>query len=100
METFLQAALGVAILLFAALSVAFSILHRRARSHARKGLLQARMNICMGLMLVGIAAIQILLFDTSTVRVIVGTVFLLLGLFNLFAGLRNHAYFARLGDKE
>jgi uncharacterized membrane protein len=62
----------------------------------KTGLYTAKMNICMGLMLLFIATIQILLFEGSTVRVIVGSIFLLIGLFNLFAGLRNHSVYSRL----
>jgi len=54
------------------------------------------MNIAMGVMLILLALIQMLLFAGSTLRVIVGAVFLLLGLFNLFAGLRNHSVYRSL----
>jgi uncharacterized membrane protein len=54
------------------------------------------MNICMGLMLIFIAALMMILFTGSSVKVVVGGLFILLGLFNLFAGLRNHSHFARL----
>ena len=54
------------------------------------------MNISMGFMLIFIAVIQMTMFTGSTVRVIVGSVLLCLGAFNLFAGLRNHASFQRL----
>lgn len=100
MEQVLQTVLAFAVILLAVLSFVFSIMHRRTRSPERKGLLQARMNISMGLMLMAIAAIQILLFESSTVRIIVGTVFLLLGLFNLFAGLKNHAFFSRMAENR
>jgi hypothetical protein len=50
----------------------------------------------MGLMLILIAPVQMLIFTGSSVRVVVGAVFCLLGLFNLFAGLRNHSHFTRL----
>jgi len=57
------------------------------------------MNISMGTMMLAIALIQIALFEPSTVRVIVGVVFLLIGLFNLFAGVRNHSIFSRMEER-
>ena len=91
----LQVVLIAAVVVSSALSVYFSFRSRRADTVKQSGIYAARMNICMGIMLISIALIQILLFDTSTVRVIVGSVFLLLGLFNLFAGLRNHSIYSR-----
>lgn len=77
-------------------SVFFSLRSRRSMDAVLKGLYAARMNISMGFMLIFIAVIQMTMFTGSTVRVIVGSVLLCLGAFNLFAGLRNHASFQRL----
>jgi hypothetical protein len=52
----------------------------------------------MGAMLISIAIIQLFLFTGSTVRVIVGAVMLLLGLFNLFAGIRNYGLYDRIKE--
>lgn len=82
-----------------ALSVFYSVRHRRAASPKKKGVYAARMNISMGTMMLAIALIQIALFEPSTVRVIVGVVFLLVGLFNLFAGVRNHSVFSRMEER-
>lgn len=90
-------ALGALIVLCCIGSVYFSFRYRRSADGRLQGLYASRMNICMGLMLVFISLIQLFLFSGSTARVIVGAVFLLLGLFNLFAGLRNHAHFSRIG---
>ncbi|RXZ84665.1 hypothetical protein EBB07_01200 [Paenibacillaceae bacterium] len=76
-----------------ALSVVFSLRSRRSKIPRTRGLNTARMNICMGIMLVLMALIQMVSFSGSTIRVIVGSLFLVLGLFNLFAGLRNHSTF-------
>jgi len=54
------------------------------------------MNISMGLMLIFMAMVQMLLFTGSTIRVIVGAVFIVVGLFNLFAGIRNHNSYAKM----
>lgn len=89
--------LGVLIVLFSFLTVFFSFRARRSPDGRLRGLYAARMNISMGIMLILIAMIQMFMFSGSTLRVIVGAVFMLLGLFNLFAGLRNHAHFSRMG---
>lgn len=69
-------------------SVYFSIRSRGAEQTSR-GLLTANMNISMGVMLICLASIQLFFFFDSWVRIAIGTVFMLLGLFNLFAGIRN-----------
>lgn len=79
-------------------SVLFSVRYRRQTSRKTRGIYAAKMNMCMGIMLVSISMIQLLLFSASTVRSIVGAVILLLGLFNLFAGIRNYGMFSRLRD--
>ncbi|WP_276354168.1 YtpI family protein [Cohnella caldifontis] len=88
--------LGALIVLSCIGSVVFSFRYRRSADGRLRGLYAARMNVCMGLMLVFIALIQMFLFSGSTLRVVIGAVFLLLGLFNLFAGLRNHSHFSRM----
>jgi hypothetical protein len=89
--------LGALIVLTSFLSVFFSIRARRSADGRLRGLYAARMNISMGVMLILIAIIQMFMFSGSTLRVIIGAVFMLLGLFNLFAGMRNHGYFSRMG---
>lgn len=79
-------------------SVYFSFKYRRQTTRKARGLNAAKMNMSMGVMLVAISLVQLLLFTGSSVRVVVGAVMLLLGLFNLFAGLRNHALFSRLKE--
>jgi hypothetical protein len=77
------------------LTVFYSYKSRRSADGRLRGLFAARMNICMGIMLLFISLIQIF-YPGSTLRVIIGAIFMLLGLFNLFAGIRNHGYFSRL----
>jgi multisubunit Na+/H+ antiporter MnhG subunit len=76
---------------------------RRAQDPIRRGLLSARMNIGMGTMLTLFAVIQLFLFrsanEGSSIRVIIGTLFLLLGLFNIFAGLRNRKIYLAKANK-
>lgn len=92
----LQTLLSIGVIASLAATVYYSLKHRRSADPKTRGLLAARMNIVMGIMLILLALIQMLLFTGSTVRVIVGAVFLLLGLFNLFAGLRNHSIYRSL----
>ncbi|MDF2724887.1 MAG: hypothetical protein K0Q59_4562 [Paenibacillus sp.] len=79
-------------------SIVFSVRYRRQISRKARGIDASRMNMCMGAMLISIAIIQLFLFTGSTVRVIIGAVMLLLGLFNLFAGMRNYSLFNRIKE--
>lgn len=49
----------------------------------------------MGMMLIFISFIQLLLSNESTLRIVLGALFLVLGLFNVFAGLRNLIFYQR-----
>jgi|GEM_PF-298509 len=88
------------VVLCAVLSFLFSFRYRRATDAAVRGLFQARMNISMGIMLIAIAIIQIFLFEANWLRSIIGAIFLLMGLFNLFAGIRNRRIFSQLIAKQ
>jgi len=88
---------GIAVTLI--LSLVFSFKSRRSADPRLRGLNAARMNIFMGLMLLLVATVQIALYRASTLQVIVGTLFALLGLFNLFAGIRNRTHYASLRKK-
>lgn len=90
----------VIMLLCAILSVIYSFRYRRATDPTIRGLHQAHMNISMGIMLIAIALIQILLFEANWLRTIIGAIFLLMGLFNLFAGIRNRRIFSNIQAKE
>jgi hypothetical protein len=81
------------ICLTSVLSVVFSFKSRRAADIRLKGMNAARLNMCMGTMLVLIALFMMLAYSGSTVKVIIGALFIVLGLFNLFAGLRNHSIY-------
>ncbi|GIQ69865.1 hypothetical protein DUZ99_07215 [Xylanibacillus composti] len=97
--SFWQTALSFSAIIAAGASFYFSTKSRRADTVKLRGIYGARTNICMGLMLIIIALIQLMLFEGSTIRLIVGTIFLLLGLFNLFAGIRNHSAFNRMKEQ-
>ncbi|MCA1291695.1 YtpI family protein [Paenibacillus sp. alder61] len=76
-------------------SIFFSIKSRRSLDARIRGIAQAKSNISMGTMLIMLALIQMLIFSGSTVRVVVGALFMVLGAFNIFAGIRNHGIFSR-----
>lgn len=94
----LQGALVLVILATLAGSVFFSFRHRRQTSRKARGIDAAKMNMCMGVMLVAISLVQLLLFTGSSIRVVVGAAMLLLGLFNLFAGIRNYGVYSRVKE--
>jgi hypothetical protein len=74
-------------------AVFYSFAARRSKDESRKFHFTAKNNIAMGIMLVLLSVIQLFFFEKagegSTIRVLVGATFLLLGLFNIFAGIRN-----------
>lgn len=97
MLTFLQTVLYIAAILSAGLWLYYSIKSKRTEEQKLRGIYASRMNMAMGTMLITIGSIQLFLFYfDSWVRVTVGFVFLLLGFFNLFAGIRNHSHYNRI----
>lgn len=88
-------------LLFAVLALSciaaalYSINARRKPDPLDRGISLALMNICMGIMLVALAFISMLMFSGSTPAVIVEAAFLVLGAFNIFAGLRSRSFYSR-----
>ncbi|MEX2461704.1 MAG: YtpI family protein [Paenibacillaceae bacterium] len=83
-----------AVILISLMSTVFYSFRSRTQSDANmRGILAAKMNISMGFMLIAMALLQIFLFEANTMRTILGIVFLLLGLFNFFSGVRNHMHY-------
>lgn len=74
-------------------SIYFSVKSRQAKEPIRKGILSGKLNISMGIMLIFISFVQLFLSNESTLRIILGAIFLVIGAFNLFAGLRNLRFF-------
>lgn len=96
MITVSQYVLYVVAMVSAGLSLFYSIKSKRSKETKSRGRYNARMNIAMGVMLLSFGAVQLFLHEfDSWVRVGVGFVFILIGLFNVFAGIRNHAHFNR-----
>jgi amino acid transporter len=86
--------------LCACLSVFYSFRYRRATDPAVRGLNQAKTNINMGITLIALSMILILTYEANWLRSIIGAIFLLMGLFNLFAGIRNRRLFLNNGAKQ
>lgn len=79
-------------------SASFSVFYAfRTRAYKKQGKLEimffynAKSNISMGIMLISMALIQLVFFETPTGwRIGVGVIFLALGAFNLFIGVKNY----------
>jgi len=74
----------------------FSTSSRRAADPLEKGQKRSMMNVMMGAMLVDMALMAMFLFQGSTLGIIVEAAFILIGLFNIFSGLRSKGYYNRL----
>src|SRR5690348_2535234 len=79
------------VVIFLALTVHFSIRYRREKEPIGRGINTAKMNISMGIMLVAMTIIQYI--EGGFAHLLLGTVFVFIGLFNLFAGIRNYSGF-------
>jgi len=93
MESFSFTVLAVFIFISLLFSIFYSVRSRQMKEPVKKGIIGGKLNISMGAMLVFISAVQLLNSNESTLRIILGAIFLLLGLFNLFAGLRNYSFY-------
>jgi len=100
MDQLLQWLLFPGILITLTLSTVFSFKSRRAKDARTRGIQGARMNISMGGMLLFIAAVQLFLSNESTLRIVIGAIFIVIGLFNLFAGLRNLSAYRSMPASE
>lgn len=89
MDQLMQWLLVPGFVITSVLSVIFSFKSRRSTDKRTRGIFAARMNVSMGIMLLFIAAIQLFMSGESTLRIVIGAIFIVLGIFNLFAGLRN-----------
>ncbi len=93
MDQLMQWLFAPAIMIALICSAWYSVKSRRAQDGYDRGIFRAKMNISMGCMLVFIALVQLFLSAESTLRIVIGAIFLVLGVFNLFAGLRNLSIF-------
>lgn len=87
------------LILSSIMSVVYSFKSRRSTDPVVRGSSSAKMNIWMGFMLIILSITQMFIFSGSTLRVIIGAVFMVLGAFNIFAGIRNNSYYSRQQPK-
>lgn len=92
----IQTILSVCIVIALAFSLFYSFRSRKSQDPKLRGIYTSRMNIAMGAMLIIIAVTQLFFFTDSNTRRIFGVVCFLLGMFNLFVGLRNHSLLNRM----
>ena len=77
------------------ISVYYAFTWRR-KPGAEGKLLQSRMNIFIGIALLGLGANQFFFVDLVIYRRIFAGVFIIMGLVNLIMGIRNHKYFKNI----
>ncbi|MEK4155233.1 YtpI family protein [Paenibacillus odorifer] len=94
MVLFIKYLLFILLVIFVIGAAVFSISSRRALNPQDKGLKRSVMNVMLGAMLVTLSLISMFLFRGSTVNIIVEAVFLLIGAFNIFSGLRSYSFTA------
>lgn len=81
-------------------TIYYSVKFRRERKPDHRGLLQAKQNMSMGILLV-LLSVYPLFITAGSIGIVVGALFILIGLFNVFAGIRNRSTFqARLNDSH
>ncbi|AMA73980.1 YtpI-like protein [Aneurinibacillus thermoaerophilus] len=61
---------------------------------------QARMNIGMGIFLLGVGTNQLMFDDVDTIRLVIGIILLFIGAVNLIMGIRNLTYFTKLKREQ
>lgn len=87
--------LFILLIVFVIGAAVYSFSSRRASNPRDKGLKRSVMNVLLGAMLVTLALMSMFLFHGSTVNIIVEAVFLVIGAFNIFSGLRSYGYYNR-----
>ncbi|WP_077214231.1 YtpI family protein [Bacillus dakarensis] len=85
------------------LSFAFYIFYKakyfRTKLPAEKKWVSAKSNIALGLF-VGFFGLNQIFLNLSTVGIIVGIVFILLGVFNVWGGIKSYKFFLPLAIEE
>lgn len=76
------------------LTIIFGIQYRMIKQPLARKIGQAIMNMFMGTTLV-LFAINQFLFDLSTTRMVIAILLFVLGLFNLFMGVKNYRFYKK-----
>ncbi|ERI08596.1 YtpI family protein [Aneurinibacillus aneurinilyticus] len=95
----LTAILSIIIILSATFAIYYAITWR-SQPGIMARIYQARMNISMGIALLGIGFNQVTFEGMDTIRLIIGIVLLFVGGVNLILGIRNLNYFMKLKKEQ
>ncbi|KUP21151.1 YtpI family protein [Paenibacillus sp. DMB5] len=98
MIMFIKYLLFILLVVFMIGAAAYSLSSRRTSDTQEKGRRRSIMNVLLGAMLVTLSLMSMFLFRGSTLSVIVEAVFLVIGAFNIFSGLRSYGYYSRSGS--
>ncbi|WP_339223681.1 YtpI family protein [Paenibacillus sp. FSL H8-0332] len=100
MIMFIKYLLFALLVIFMVCAAAYSISSRRSTDPLVQGTKRSIMNMLLGGMLVTLSLMSMFMFRGSTLNVVIETAFLLLGLFNVFSGLRSYSYYSRMRSRS
>jgi uncharacterized membrane-anchored protein len=87
--------LFVLLVVFMTGAAVYSLSSRRTSDPLEKGRKRAIMNVLLGAMLVTLSLMSMFLFRGSSINIVVEALFLVIGAFNIFSGLRSYGYYSR-----
>ncbi|MBN2908979.1 hypothetical protein JQC72_05505 [Polycladomyces sp. WAk] len=90
----------VAIIIVTAILVFIYNMAARRSEGNRRGFHQAKMNISMGVMFLAIAGMHFATPGGAWLRTLLNTLILLIGLINLYYGIKHYRHFRTLLDRE
>lgn len=100
MIMFIKYLLFALLVIFMVCAAAYSISSRRSPDPLVQGTKRSIMNMLLGGMLVTLSLMSMFMFRGSTLNVVIEAAFLLLGLFNIFSGLRSYSYYSRMRSRS
>jgi hypothetical protein len=83
-----------------AVTVYYSIRGRRSRDILQRAIFFARMNIMIGVLFLTMSFAQLFTTSYNQWLIMFAIVVMIIGLFNLFVGIRNHGIYTRLSKTE
>lgn len=95
MIMFIKYLLFILLVIFVIGAAVYSVSSRRATDPLHKRLKRSVMNIMLGAMLITLSLMSMFLFRGSTINIIVESIFLVIGVFNIFSGIRSYSYYNR-----
>lgn len=100
MELIFRYLLLAAIIISSVLSVYYSFKSRRKTDVTERSYFGALNNIYMGISTMLVASLLVILFSSSTLKVVIAALAFLLGLFNTFAGSRNYSRLKKIREQS